>query len=1047
MQFYTYRASAGSGKTFTLVKEYIKTALRNDNPFYFRHILAITFTNKAAAEMKERIIRMLKAFASSEENLEPEMMKMIMAELSLSSKVIKRRAESTLASVLHHYSDFSISTIDAFTNRIAKTFAHDLHLPVNFSVSLDQDELLLDAVGKIMEKAGENTEITEILLGYSEALADDEKSMRIADNLTELGKELFKEGGAKLLEAYKNIHPQEIIEARKTIIASMLTLENKVAKLGNNAIELIEAAGLNASTFFQKDKGVYGFFVKCMHMNESKSMKINAHVLKTLNDDKWVTHVPNKIETQLIDNLRPILHALNDIYSNSYRIYIIQRLLSPRLFSLALLGEIARNIDQKRDVDGIVHISEFNKRISDIVLNESAPFIFERLGDKYHHFLVDEFQDTSVLQWQNLLPLIHNGLSEGHESLIVGDGKQAIYRWRGGDVEQFSKLPEPHNTIENEVQLERYATLKRTISSRSLDTNFRSAPEIIEFNNFLYNLIPQAILPEDLRIIYENQAQKTAHESKKGHVWVEFHELPSRDDPQDLYDKLLESSLNKLNELFEKGVKPSEVTFLVRKNDHGVKIANYLLKNNIQVVSGESLLVHASRDVRFLISWLKLLNDDNRSVQITHIIHYLLNHLGGTFDQYKNWLNADNQSLNNFLNQHGFTVELEIIRSKPALEICHSLIRIFNISYNDNAYLQSFINDIWTQSKSGLYDLTLYLERWAEKFDKISISMPPKSNAVTIMTVHKSKGLEFPYVFIPFAIDARGLNSSMWFENTLEELPKTLPYFQLNRAAELLETPLQEIYERENELDHLDTLNLLYVATTRAEKGLFIFSTINKGDKNGWGSYLFKQINPDVSETKPLIWHSGEFVYESNKGVSEIESAYKWQPYKGNGWNNKIFFSKNSSRYWDTGEEPEAIRFGNLVHTLLSEINVATDLTKVVQTAHLNGFISLEEVHEIEHLMLKIINHQKLKVLFEPGYLVYNERELLLLDGSIKRPDRVNIANNQVFILDYKSGKQRAEHVSQMKIYSNAFKAMGYSGITAYIVYLQKDIVVEQVLV
>nr|NQU94195.1 UvrD-helicase domain-containing protein [Bacteroidota bacterium] len=442
MSFTVYKSSAGSGKTFTLVKEYLKITLNQPNKF--RNILAITFTNKAANEMKERIITNLKDISSATPDQNSPAIKFLLPELvketGLSPETITLRANKVLELILHNYADFSICTIDSFVHRIIRTFAHDLNLPINFEVELDTNILIEQTIDFLISEAGKNEKLTKALIKFTETKAEDEKSWHIEKDLKDFAETLMKEDGQIYLEKLRQLNLQDFFNIIKKVNEFIKSTEQTLVKQAQNATSIIKGTNLPNTAFYRGRNGIAKYFEYIADYRFDK-LSPNSFVETTINENKWHGSKTDKDDKIIIDgikdNLIEIYNNIQDILAENYDEYNLFLMLKRKLYPMAVLSEIEKVLVKIKSENNIVHISEFNKRIADIVLNEPVPFIYERLGERYNHFLLDEFQDTSVLQWQNLLPLLDNSLAEGNFNMIVGDGKQAIYRWRSGEVEQF----------------------------------------------------------------------------------------------------------------------------------------------------------------------------------------------------------------------------------------------------------------------------------------------------------------------------------------------------------------------------------------------------------------------------------------------------------------------------------------------------------------------------------------------------------------------------------------------------------------------------------
>lgn len=1059
MHFFIYKASAGSGKTYTLVKEYLKMALQEEDPYRFRRILAITFTNKAAAEMKERVIQVLHAISSNTTAISSSnqsLLNSLAEELKLPPQKIQQRAAKTLSAILHQYSDFAIGTIDSFMHRVVRTFAHDLHLPVNFSVELDQEVLLRQAIEQVLEKVGDDEAITRAMIGFTELRTDEEKSYNIQEELFQSSTDLLKEQTALVIRKLSHLSVSDFLKIRKSLQESCQVAEAYFRSLGKKALELMASAQVQETDFFQGKSGIGVWFRKLANMEAGDDISPNSYVLKALIVQIWTA---KKVDAQTLERIESIQDRLHDIgmealesWKHQGPDYILNNILRDSIYSIALLNEISRVLDQIRDEQFIVHISEFNRRVADIVFNEPAPFIFERLGEKYHHYLIDEFQDTSILQWQNLLPLIQNGLSENYPSLIVGDGKQAIYRFRGGEVEQFARMPEPYPENLKEVQKERYTLLKGMFSPKTLDTNYRSKPEIVHFNNRLYSFIQENQLPENFKNVYDDQEQLASPDKTDGYIQLEFVPADLEREDRDMHHlKRCEEIIRDL--IDNKKYRPRDIAILTRNNNQGTMLASHLLVAEIPVISSESLLVQNAPEVGFLISWMHILIGSNSSLNLLSVCNFLIHQHKLPYTTLESFLTQeriDEKSVLAFLKKNHFDLELSQLRKMSLLEACFRLCELFGISIQSNTYLQFFLEAVWNTGKSAALDIPLFLEYWEEKKSKLSISLPQDANAVRVMTVHKSKGLQFPVVILPFAYGERPKTKNEWIDNE-ELLPEYLSAARVKLTNTLKSTRLSELVTNEEERRALDAINLLYVATTRPEDALYILSG-HSGIKGsllaGWETYLeqFASLEKPAGFAKGLCSWGDEHFENARNQESYTELSSVVHEYSAGKWQKRITISRQAAKNWDVDQDKSALALGKLVHKALSYIETEDQTEEALTRLLQEGSLSIEKASELKVLVESVTQHPQLNQLFKKGNRVFSERELLLPDGNIVIPDRVTERDGEITLIDYKTGLKRNEHQKQVSNYLKNLKELNYSSYKAYLVYLGKEIEIVEVL-
>jgi ATP-dependent exoDNAse (exonuclease V) beta subunit len=1050
MSFTVYRSSAGSGKTFTLVKEYLKIALTDtqDPPKLFRRILAITFTNKAAAEMKDRIIRALKDLSSDDHSAIPSgsrtLLDTLIRETGFSPDVLRERAGSVLKAILHNYSDFAIGTIDSFVHKVVRSFAFDLRLPANFEIELDAGKLLGEAVQILISKIGEDEALTQALIEFTESKAQEERSWHIEEDLNILARELLQEEGARHIEKLKGLKIPDFISIRKKMQGALRTFEASVSAKASEAFGLIQSRQLSHGVFFYKDKGIGRYFEK-LSQSKNNEFSPNSYVVKTIEEDKWTSKDASPSDIAAIDSIKGRLSELyhgiqEDIQKNlpAYRLY---QLLSRNMYALAVLNEIEKVLDEYKNENAILHISEFNKLIAEIVFNEPVPFIYERLGERYSNYLIDEFQDTSILQWQNLLPLIDNALSEEQFTMIVGDGKQAIYRWRGGDVSQFADLPLIREYQENPVIREREASLKRHYLPQYLGSNYRSKTEIIAFNNDLYTKL-SGTLPDDYRRIYEQLAQKGNPLNTGGCVSLEFYGGDKTERQLAHQSRVLELTQSLRNE----GYAFSDIAILTRTNREGNAMASFLIRQGIAVLSNDSLLLRNSALVNFLSAALDSLHNPDNEIARAEIMLFLSRKENSPSLQADLAVAKSPAAFHRWMKEKEYPFFPNQLLKLPLYQLCEELLRIFGLENSPDPYLIFFLDEILAFSNGRDSSLAGWLIHWEDKKDKVSATVPEGMDAVHILTVHRSKGLEYPVVILPFNdSNPKPGKDSFWLSLDDPLIPE-FPSGMVSNNKALKDTAFSDVYTEEQYRTQLDNLNLLYVATTRPEERLYILASSWKDDAKPGGDfsemlawYLHEAgQRPDekgrlmMGTALPRTASPKELQKES-VGLSDFISA---------GWQDRIRIRSAAREAWSE-EQLKKQDTGVLIHTVLSRIQTAEDMEAALFSVHAEGLINSEQMDEIRILLLALMNHETLKPLFAKGVRARNEAEILVAKGGAFRPDRIIYAGDRTVILDYKTGKETPSHHEQVENYASILKEMGEKNVEKYLVYTDEMNVVK----
>jgi len=1073
MNFVVYKSSAGSGKTHTLVKEYIRLII--DNPEHYRNILAITFTNKAANEMKSRIIEDLQKLSSlttiKQDAKFKNLLQFLESELKLTEQEIMLRAEKALSLILHNYSSFAVSTIDSFVHKLVRSFARDLHLPPNFEVELDTDKLIGKAVDLLISKVGSDKELTRVLVRFVESKMEDEKSWNIETELNQFAKILLNEDSYQFIKKLRHLEPKDFINISNKLYKWISGFEKNAVDIALSATKLIEENGIDNSSFYRGNSGIGNYF-KNLATGRLDKIKPNSYVQTTVEEDKWFAGKCPENErlaiTEIKDQLGEVYLKIQNLCEKELGRYHLFKQILQNLYPMAVLSSIEKVMEEFRQNENIVHISEFNKRIATIVGAEHIPFIYERVGEKYRHFMVDEFQDTSLMQWHNMLPLYENSLAGNHFNMVVGDGKQAIYRFRSGEVEQFAKLPELHHTsAENPTNQNRDALLKSQYREEVLDTNYRSCEEIVKFNNGFFGFVRQK-LDERFASIYQGVEQKFRPELTGGLVQIEF--LDHMDLKKDEFllvecERILHIINNDLG-----GTPLEEIAILTRTNDEAGTIARFLLLHGIGVISSEALRLNASDEVRFLISFLKHLNDKNDAIPISEIITYLFytgalhfSSLNKAFETCAE-LNKDYDKCNNakpletLLQEKVPNLSIATLRSSTLYNIIGQLVYFFRLNPNGkNPFILFFLEVIQDFTLKYNDGLTEFLKYWDETKTKHSIIVPEGIDAVQIMTIHKAKGLQFPVVIYAFAESIVRPTKKFQWVNLQSDLMPEMDVTLLKTITALKETAYADLYEEEYQKSFLDLVNLIYVTFTRPEKYLYILTRDKKNKKTGnWGHQKQYADIPDLLHDYLIqigLWNEDERTYKfghppktevrvvqaNEMSEPETDEETLRQPK----WQNKLVFNKHAPKAWDVEDPDRNRRWGNLVHTILAGIEYIDQLEETVEKAFYDGLVNEKDKNLLMRKAMNILNQPEIKPLYSKEVDVLNEKDILLNSGHSIRPDRLVFKGSELYIIDYKTGQDEEYHFKQLHGYADILRKMGYESIKKYLLYIDDEKVVE----
>lgn len=1037
--FAIYNASAGSGKTYTLVKTYLKILFSSDNLYLFKNILGITFTNKAVAEMKDRIIENLKQF-SSEENLEKpiEMFEDICKELEIEPEKLRAKAEKQLTTIIHNYASFDISTIDGFTHKLIRTFAHDLKLPLNFEVELDQDSLLNEAVDSLIAKAGTDEALTKVLVDFAIEKADDDKSWDVAYDFNKISKLLVNENDMPFIETLKHKTLNDFKILKTQLKKDILTIETSIVKDAECILTLIDEAGLEHNDFSRSSLPKH--FQNLTNKKFEIKFDLNWQVDLTDNNLLYPKRTTEDVAL-IIDQIQPQLaNAFNKTKQAVFNLKFLNAFYK-NLTPLSVLNAINNELSILKTEQNKMLISEFNAIISKEIKNQPTPFIYERIGEKFKHYFIDEFQDTSQMQWKNLIPLLENSLSsENGSTMLVGDAKQAIYRWRGGKAEQFIDL---FNEKKQPFQIKQQV--------ETLEENYRSFEKIVDFNNTFFKFLSHQVFnTNDYKTLYEN-AHQNITKKEDGYVSFLFLEVEKDDDRDAMFS---ENTLKAINNCIENGYTLEDICVLVRKKKEGVAIANYLSQNNIPIISSETLLLNNSPEVNFINNFLALLiHPKNNEVKID-ILNYLttLFNIENKHEFFSNHIHLTLPQLFKSLEEFNIYLTHNTLLHLPLYDLAETVVRSFNLVKTSNAYIQFYLDVVLDFSQKKGSDISGFLNYFDKKEESLSIVSPNGQNAVQIMTIHKSKGLEFPVVIFPFAdLDIyREIEPKEWYALDKEKyqgFSHTL--LNYNKDFEYFGDEGYRIFNKHQSEQELDNINLLYVTLTRAAEQLHI---ISKKDISSKGVVNIKRYSGLFIEYLKHInqWDDSKLVYafgnpkrNTKKEITKEKTQTQLQFISTAKEAHNIKIVTKSGLLWDTTQQ-DAIEKGNLIHNIMSKINIKDDINYVINEYVNSSSINKEQASILKEIVNEIVNHSKLKDYYTSNFIVYNERDIITKEGIILRPDRVVVSSsNEAVIIDYKTGLEDKKHQQQLQTYQDVLEDMSLKVIKKILVYINDDIQIK----
>ncbi|TVR38006.1 MAG: hypothetical protein EA392_11280 [Cryomorphaceae bacterium] len=1036
------RASAGSGKTYTLVQQYLRLCLRSNRADSFKHILAITFTNKAASELKERVFRELKSL--SEGNTKSQMAVHLRSELSLSTEELQIRAQNTLRAMLHQYGDVAIGTIDQFMHRLVRSFSRDLALQHDFSVDTDNDPVVETAVEKVFRRVGSDEVFTQIMLDFVEYLLDENKSWNVGNQLLATAKSAILTKDSDFTDELDKLTLEQFTEARTALHKACKKYEATVKTFAKQGLDLINTHKLTDADFHYASKGLGNYFRRVFH--KGYTLLPNSYVNTALERVDFSGKGPN---SALVKELSPqfeeiLLNIVAHIEKDSGK-YVVALEMIKRYFRLMLMRELSEAVHMEKEDLNLLFVDDFHQLISDVVTEEPAPFIYERIGQRIRHLMIDEFQDTSVTQWRNFLPLVTDVLSTGGFAMLVGDGKQAIYRWRGGEVEQFSRLPELYPPDNTTLTATREQVLRAHHQATTLDSNFRSDKVIVEFNNKLYPELKE-YLHEEHQNIFEGCEQKVVKNEGTGLVTLHFVEGSKNEEKHPEYLKL---TLQFVKEAEEDGYQPRDIAVLLRDRKTQGIVAQHLRKEGYEVVSESSLLVENDVVVSTIVGAMRHLADPLNPQHAMALLLMLADEYLEPENRHatmQRFIRRDNENpkilmadVNGFMGHIQLPGLSSLLLRQSLFDMCQTILRNLKMEPKCGPQWSFFAQHVLDFAASKGNDLPAFLAWWDKVRDQKSISLPEDVNAIRITSIHKSKGLQYKVVIMPFADWAFSINNAEYWANTPPELKlftgSDLPPVMLTGFTKSLEgSVLQEQMDAERSRQRLDNLNLLYVGTTRAEERLHIIS--HRKEPKG----APKNIAEWLMAALPQLGYSeeGEVIGARKRPkIRELpsESSNVVPVCASSDWRDRLKISFESGELSEGQFSGNARQMGSLCHRVLAEMQSVQDLNEVLAHFETSGIANAEVVALLRKQVEQLLELPEARKWFRHPDHTLSEHPVLLPDGSTLRPDRVILKDNHATIVDFKTGSFRAEHEKQLTQYGAVLNQMGYH-CTLHLAYL-----------
>lgn len=1050
-----YKSSAGSGKTTTLALEYLKLALGKGE--HFRHILALTFTNKAAQEMKDRILEYLQQiidYGKNNKTEKPFFINHLISEIPHYQNINSIKAIQKLSNdayhlyknLIHRYSEYAVTTIDSFTNRIIKSFSHDLGLSFNYQVELKTALLIELAIEELLSRIDKNEGIlTKILANYSQSKIDSEKSRNIRQDLKSRAYSLLNDLEEEFLVSLREMSLEDLQEIQVEIEKSVNSFENYLTKIATEFITICKSKGIEKSSFYS-NAVIYNYFDRIARGDYSK-LTPNQTTLKTIDENKWTAGKVSLEQKDLIDTHKAdFIKLFNElqIAIESFSDYKLRKEINNHFYPFMILMELEKILNQMKSEQQMIHISDFNKVISKSVANETAPYIYERIGNKFQNYLLDEFQDTSVLQWHNLIPLVENGISQNYFSLVVGDAKQSIYRWRGSDVKQFSEFPKLSKPTNDPYMIQRQKLLNQSFDEVHLKSNYRTGKNIVEFNNLLFSFIKtNNYLPNSMLDIYESSDQIVFNTETDSFVQIHHIDTKYAENKEESNQEYIQRVFELVEQCKKDGYQLKDIAVLARKNKLLIDIARFLLEKGIPVISTESLHADSSPLVQFILSFIRYIYYPKESLYQSEIIYFL-----AQSDKYKDKINfkstiesneADNELKALWKHLDLYFNPNDLINGNT-YESIEQICEIFELNRTDSL-LHFFLEAAFIFSQEKNQDLSHFLEWWTLNAEDYKLDVPEDWEAVKLLSFHKAKGLEFPIVINLFGehhfTNSNFQGPEIWLHPELDDIPQ-LKSFPI-KISSLKETKFDEIYQIEKDFEILDKINLFYVAMTRPKERLYILSDTFYPSKSE--AFRFSELIHDFISTHHIQLINEQYYQygKTNHLINKTPSIESLNPSL-----NKIAhdqWKKHIPMSLDTDDEKlAAADWGTKVHRFFAQIKSEEDLQQNLDLIKIKLYLTDEEMNALVNQAEQVLNHPLLSKLYHPQNLILIERDFYTPKGKVLRPDRIINFNNQLYILDYKTGKKTAKDLQQIKEYCEELQQLSGIKTNAYLVYLHDKI-------
>jgi ATP-dependent exoDNAse (exonuclease V) beta subunit len=1049
-QFLIYKSSAGSGKTTALISIFLKLALSSPKPDAFKRILAITFTNKASNEMKERLIKELDKLSNLPEGYAGGdfMVDQILESIGISPSELKNRAWNNFQLLLHDYGDIGISTIDTFNQRLIRSFSRELNLRADFEVELEEKALFHDAVIRLVERIGQDEHLTHHLIGFVSHMLDEDKKVNIIRKLEDLQGLILNEDALAAVKSIGQIDKEAFAQLKKVLKAETGPYPDKVRRFGQEALEWMETSSITTKQLTQGSRSWPSYFNKMVKFDGNTPIELTDTQLKLLDID-WIHPSLKAAHRAAMEALLPELEkrvkeaiAIN---TQEFEAYFFAKTILNQLDLIAVISDLSQTLETIREERNILPISYFNRIVSEALREEPVAFLYENFGNRYDHILIDEFQDTSTLQWLNLLPLVEETLSRGKSSLVVGDAKQSIYRWRGGRAEQLIALPDL-NADDPVLQ----DSIRRNAKIEMLNTNYRSLPNIIEFNNKVSANLGLELTSEGSLFRREYEAENVAQlvPSKKTGGYVEVKYLGKKAEKDMHWAELL----RQIRTSESSGVPRGDMAILIRNAKEGREIVTYLKRHGITVVTSDSFEIDQHNEVKLILSLLRLGIEPRLVPPKLSAMRCLCEIYGWEYDPH-NYAANKNVDFNAFLAAHHLPSLSNAYFDSGAYQICETLTAVYVPQLRKNPGIMALMNTI-VKFGGMAANATDFLTWWDALKTKPSAAENTSSESIQLFTIHKAKGLQFRVCFMPYVDWPMHHANDVRWVSLGNRSTGPLNFVPLSTSA-MEKSGFKAEAESEKASDNFDNINLIYVALTRAVEQLYICFTSSMISRVGepflraciaaapqlqnTESFLFSAVDEErnimqtLPETEePFVLSSGtiERITRSDEAISENQTIP--EPALSNKmWFDRFEMAYDQNQYGNDVSRKTGILFHNIVSESITIEKAQNAIDNLIREGHLDQ----SGANEL-HAMIKAVYESEEYTKLTADSIRLAERELLF-EGKIIRPDLVLVHAEKAIVIDYKTGSEsEEENVHQVSEYIRAIAEITGKPTKGYLVYL-----------